>query len=197
MSEWRELGRVKRLQVQERSLKVESEPLRYYDPAPIVASDVLQVADSRVTVDAAGESVLDVHCASHPESRNRGNGNMLSVLFTGHYDKMREEFGSHLVEGIAGENILVECDRVISLDDVQGGLRIEGEEARTIDFGEIAVAAPCVEFSRFCLNDREADPQTTSVALRFLGGGTRGFYAYINGGLPTEIQLGDRLLARV
>lgn len=196
MSGWKALGQIRRLQIQRESLKVDADPYRYYNPAPILSAPVLHVADGLVLAETDDAVVVDVHCASHPRTRNRGNGNMLSVLFTGHYDKIRNEFGNHVRDGLAGENILVELDNVLDLDDVAGGLRIEGDGGRSLDFGEIAVATPCVEFSRFCLGDCEADPRETAKALKFLDKGTRGYYAYVSDGLPAEIRVGDELYAR-
>jgi hypothetical protein len=204
MSGYREIGQIVRLQIQRQSLKrllkrqpgARRSPEQFYDPAPILAGETLWVAHSVAALERDDEVILDVHCASHPRSRNRGAGNMLSIGFTAHYDKMRERFGAHLTDGIAGENILVESDGLIGLDDLVGGLVIERENGCRLAFNEVIVAAPCVEFSRFCLGERYADPQPTSEALRFLDGGTRGFYAFISDGLPAMLGTGDILHAR-
>jgi MOSC domain-containing protein YiiM len=156
----------------------------------------LHVADGVVSGRLNGREVLDVHCAAHPESRNRGNGNMLSVVFTGHYELMQQEFGQHLVPGIAGENILVECAGRLTLDDVQGGLAVRGDDGGLLEFGSVSVAHPCVEFSRFSLDDLEASPKDVSRTLRFLDAGTRGFYCVVTSELPAAIHIGDELLVR-
>ena len=204
MSDYREIGPIIRLQIQRQSLKRPLEPRegdarspeQYYDPDPILAGDNLWVTDSVAAVERDGEVILDVHCASHPRSRNRGNGNMLSIGFTSHYDKMRAEFGDHLVNGIAGENILVETDEQFEVGDFAGGLLIRTCDGEELRFDEVIVATPCVEFSRFCLNNRYADPRITSTALRFLDNGTRGFYAFIAAGLPITLRTSDRLFVR-
>lgn len=201
---YREIGQIVRLQIQRQSLKHPLEPLpderrfpeRFYNPSHILAAEELWVADSVAAVAQGDAYVLDVHAAAHPHSRNRDNGNMLSIGFSSHYDKMRERFGEHLTNGIAGENILVETDDGFSIDDFQHGLAVQTSGGEILEFGEVSVAAPCVEFSRFCLGDRYADPKPTSEALRFLDGGTRGFYAYIASGLPVMLRTGDRLLVR-
>lgn len=201
MSQWREVGPVVRLQIQRKSLKPAFEregrrPFHIYIPDPILSTDALEVSDSLVTAEEDGQPVIDVHCASHPESRNRGNGNMLSVLFTSHYEKMRERFGERITNGIAGENILVETDEYFNLEDVQAGIRIEGEGGRSLEFGKVIVATPCLEYSRFCLGDPEAAPKLASEALKFLDLGTRGYYCFISNGMPTRLELGDRLFVR-
>lgn len=201
MSEWREIGEVCRLQIQRQSLKPERpregrRPLKVYEPKPILSTTTLDVADSLVTADENGSPVVDVHCASHSESRNRGNGNMLSVLFTSHYEKMRERFGERITDGIAGENILVETDEYFELEDVESGLRVEGASGRYLEFGKVIVATPCLEYSRYCLGDPEADPRLASQALKFLDNGTRGYYCFVSDGLPVQLRIGDRLLVR-
>lgn len=205
MAEYVEIGEIVRLQIQRESLKVdmpdgerpELRVRRYYDPTPILASDALAVADNLVTVEGDEGPVVDVHCVSHPRSRNRGNGNMLSVGFTGHYDKMRDRFGEHLTDGIAGENILVDNRAVLSIDDLEAGMRIETRDGQVLDFDPVTVAAPCVEFSRFCLGDLTAPPLDVKETLQFLDHGTRAFYAYIASGLPVTLRTGDRLFRRV
>jgi hypothetical protein len=205
VAEYVEIGEIVRLQVQRESLKPELSDderpelrvRRYFDPKPIIAADALHVADDLVTVDGDPNPVVDVHCVSHPRSRNRGNGNMLSVGFTGHYDKMRDRFGEHLTDGIAGENILVNNRSTFAIEDLEAGLRIETGDGQVLDFLPVTVAAPCVEFSRFCLGDLTAPPLAVKETLQFLDGGTRAFYAYIASGLPVTLRTGDRLFRRV
>lgn len=110
---------------------------------------------------------------------------------------LRERFGTHLTNGIAGENILVEYDGVLHLDDVEGGLRICGADGRVLEFARIEVAHPCVEFSRFCLADEQAPALAVKETLQFLDGGPRGLYCFIEDGLPQQVRVGDRLLARL
>ena len=197
----RTIGKIVRLQIQSESLKRPLAPRpgeghtpeRYYDPSPIVPASRLWVTDSVAAVPLDGHYVLDVHAAAHPDTRNRGNGNMLSIGLSAHYENMRFQFGDHLIDGIAGENILVESGDKLTVDDFRGDVSIELQTGGCVRFDHVTIAAPCVEFSRFCLNDRFADPLPTSQALRFLDNGTRGFYGYMSSGLPAMIQIGDHL----
>ena len=197
MAEYRELGRIVRLQVQESSLKAGAPRRQHYDPTPIRCGDLLEVSHNSVHAVDGEHRWLDVHCAAHPESRNRGNGDMLSIGFTGHYASMRDRFGEHLIDGIAGENILVEFDDVLQLTDIEGRLSIRGDDGRTLEFARVEVAHPCVEFSRFCLADQDAPGLAVKETLQFLDGGRRGFYCFIDDDLPQQIRVGDRLLARL
>lgn len=195
MSDYRPIGRIVRLQIQTSSLKIGGER-RYYTPEPIRQVEALAIAEGSIAALVDGEETVDVHSAVHPQSRNRGNGNMLSVLFTGHYKEMRERFGEHIVEGVAGENILVEYDDRLYLDDVQAGLAIEGPDGRRITFDTVSVAHPCVEFSRFSCGDPYVPIRQVSEALMFLDRGTRGYYAVVSSELPSRIEVGDLLLAK-
>lgn len=196
MSEYRPIGRVIRLQIQTSSLKVDAEPRRYYTPEPIRTVEALDVSEGKIVGLVDGRETVDVHSAAHPESRNRGNGNMLSVVFTGHYEILRERYGEHMLPGIAGENVLVEYNRRLELPEVEHGLMIEGWDGRRIEFNTVSVAHPCVEFSRFALGSLDASPKQVSETLKFLDGGTRGFYAVVTSPLPARIEMGDTLLIR-
>jgi hypothetical protein len=108
----------------------------------------------------------------------------------------QQEFGDHLVPGIAGENILVDFEGRLTLDEVETGLAIDSADGSRVELGTVSVAHPCVEFSRFALDDLDASPQAVSRTLKFLDGGTRGFYGVVTSGLPATIRAGDRLLVR-
>lgn len=191
------LGNIVRLQIQISSLKIDGEPGRYFTTEPIRRATALEIDEGTITANVDGRRTLDVHSARHPDSRNRGNGNMLSVLFTGHYSLLRERFGSHVVDGVAGENILVECPERVTLENIERGLMIERKTGERIHLDTVAVAHPCTEFSRYCLDDLNADPGEVSRTLKFLDNGTRGYYGIVTSRLPARIEIGDRLLARV
>ena len=195
MSDWIDLGRIVRLQLQRDSLKAGPPGGRWYDPAPLLSVDALYVTADGVALDPTG-APLDVHHARHPQSKNRRGINGVSVCFTSHYARMRERFGAHVTDGIAGENILVESDRHLTLDDFAGGLLLEGGDGRRLELTRVSVAHPCVEFSRFVLGDRLARPALVSETLKFLDGGLRGFYAAVDGVEPWAVRVGDRLLRR-
>lgn len=168
MSDFRPIGRIIHLQIQTSSLKVDGEPRRLYTPDPIRGVEALDVSEGSIVGLVDGCETIDVHSAAHQESRNRGNGNMLSVVFTGHYEILRERYGQHMCHGIAGESILVEYDNRLELSDVERGLAIEGGDGRRIEFGTVSVAHPCVEFSRFALDDLNAPAKQVSETLKFL-----------------------------
>jgi hypothetical protein len=188
------IGTVVRLQVQESSLKVGVKPRRY-DPAPLRSVPAISLSAAGVVGLAEnGESIVDVHHRDHPSSKNRGGENGISLGFTGHYREMRQRFGQHLRDGIAGENILIEVDRQFQVEDLASGVVVEGADERPLELRPVIVAAPCVEFSRYALKfpDGARPDATVTEALRFLDAGMRGFYATY-GGEPAVVELGARV----
>jgi hypothetical protein len=188
------LGTIVHLQVQRSSLKLGERPSRWYDPSPLLALPSLLVGEAGVVGLSDDGPIVDVHHAEHPRSKNRGE-NGVSVGFTAHYRAMRQRFGAHLPDGIAGENVLVETDDRVSELDLTHGLLIETSDGSTVFLDQLVVAEPCVEFSRYALGDPDAPPDDPRLreALTFLRNGTRGFYATY-GGTPVRIAVGDRVL---
>ena len=188
------VGKIVRLQVQAESLKVGAASRRRYDPAPLRSVPALLLEpDGVVGRTAWGEDVLDVHHRDHPASKNRG-GNGVSVLFTGHYAAMRERFGPHLADGIAGENVLVACHQLVGEEDLAAGLIVETAAGRRVPLTQVVVAAPCVEFARHALRfpDEARPDRTVTDAVAFLADGMRGYYAAYDGP-PVAIEVGDRV----
>ena len=135
-----------------------------------------------------------MHNHDHPSSKNRGGENGISLGFTAHYLAMRQRFGQHLADGIAGENILIQADRQFPLEALANGVVVEGTGGRRLELRPIIVAAPCVEASRYALRfpDGARPDATVTEALRFLDAGMRGFYATYTGE-PAVVEIGARV----
>ena len=188
------LGRIVRLQVQTSSLKVGTGAQQRYDRRPIESLPYLELNDGGVTgIGRFGQRLADVHHRDHPESKHRGD-NGISIGFTGHYDAMRERFGPHLVEGAAGENILIENGGLVTEVDLASGIFIETLEGRAAHLESIIVAEPCAPYTRWAMGFPEgARPdRTVTRALQFLGNGVRGFYCRYDGP-PVRLALDARV----
>lgn len=189
----RKIGQIKQVQVQRTALKQGEKPHRYYDPSPIlVAEKLLLTPEGVIGMTAQGERVVDVHNVAHSSSRNAGvNG--ISLGFTSHYRAMQEKFGTHLTDGCAGENILVETAEEFQREALGERIAIQSQESGTLTYLEcLKVAAPCVEFSRFALNELMPVPaEILRETLIFLDHGRRGFYATFAGEEPFPLQAGD------
>jgi hypothetical protein len=188
------IGIIQRLQVQVTSLKVGERTRRSYDPAGIRVVSRLTITPNGVVVwDEAGSQLNDVHHRDNPGSKNRGD-NGISIGFTSHYQEMREAYGDHVVDGIAGENILIEQDQLVGEDDLAHGIAIETSDGNLVRLANLIVATPCVEFSRYAMRfpeDQRPD-ETVTETLQFLNDGMRGYYASYSG-KDVEVRVGDRI----
>jgi hypothetical protein len=109
----RELGKVKLVQVQPSGLIIETPSGWVYDASRRVAVEKLLITSMGVEATTAdGEYVLDIHHINHPD-KAYDNDDLISIGFTSHYAAMRERFGEHMVDGVAGENIMIEYDREV------------------------------------------------------------------------------------
>jgi hypothetical protein len=191
------IGRITLLQVQRSVLAVRKRLGGYYDPAPLVVVESLQVSPAGVVgIAAGGSQVMDIHHMQHPDSHNVKGINGISLGFTSHYQSMREKLGNHLVDGIAGENILVEADAILTLADLGERLAIQNQHTgQLLYLSGLQVAAPCVEFSQFAANHGMPLPaQQLKETLQFLDDGRRGFYARMEDQPELmTIQAGDQV----
>jgi hypothetical protein len=176
------LGTVVRLQVQRSRLKPGVAPHRTYDPAPLLEVEALDVGPRGVRGVVPGGTVLDVHHADHPDTRNVRLRNGLSLLPRAHYERMRAAYGPHLVDGSAGESLLLDTDGPLVLDNLAGDLELETADGSWLALRAARVAAPCVEFSRFALGvEGSGVDDAVRAALTDLDDGVRGFYVEVAG----------------
>ncbi|MBI5828131.1 MAG: hypothetical protein HZB20_01000 [Chloroflexi bacterium] len=192
----RPLGKIVRLQIQPSPLKAGEKPHRTYDPSPLMAVERLALtAQGALARLPNGDAVLDVHHTAHPHSRNSGGKNDLSVGFTAHYDAMRGRFGSHLANGCAGENILVETDKVVEVASLAQGLVVQPQgNAAPVWLAAARVAAPCEPFTRYALGVA-VEAAEFRQALQFLEKGMRGFYFGWEGEGEVTVAVGDTVWA--
>ncbi|MFN8197563.1 MAG: hypothetical protein U0R72_04425 [Nakamurella multipartita] len=169
--------RIVRLQVQRGPVKVGRAPLRSYEPAAILPVDRILAGPRGVRgITADGAEILDVHHQDHPESRDRKGRAGVLFMGTGDYVALRARYGPHVVDGIAGETVLL---------DAPGGLAGRGlppvvtvtTADGPLELHDVLAADPCVEFSRFCLGQEPAPTVNADVrqALVDLDHGARGY----------------------
>jgi hypothetical protein len=143
-----------------------------------------------------GEHVLDIHHTAHPQTHSEGD-NAISIGFTSHYTEMRKRFGDHMVDGIAGENIIIEFEEDIWLDDLGQQIAIENPKTgRRVLLDMIKYAAPCDEFSHFAAQSQHErlPADKLKATLQFLGNGRRGFLLALSDGQDEGIvHPGDRV----
>jgi hypothetical protein len=118
-------------------------------------------------------------------------GYALSFGFTSHYHHMWDLFNQTPL-GIAGENVIVGADDMLTLADIAGGLRIETDQGQ-IQFDGPQIAEPCVEFTRFISGRPNATAREIKPDRELLRQGVRGFVIGIPAVEPFDIAAGDRL----
>ncbi len=195
----RELGMVKLVQIQPSGLIIETPSGDFYDESRRVIVEKLLITPLGIeAATSSGEHVLDIHHINHPD-KAYGNDDLVSIGFTSHYQAMRERFGEHMVDGAAGENIIIEYDRDVWMDDLGAQIIIESAESgdKTV-LDVVKFAAPCKEFSHFAANhqDKELPADVLKDTLQFLNHGRRGFLLLLGENQERAIvQAGDRVYA--
>lgn len=198
----RELGVVSLVQLQPSGLIIDApEPSpvgSFYDAGRRVEVDRLEITPRGIQATfPTGEKVLDIHHLDHPD-KAYDDDDLVCIGFSSHYEAMRSEFGAHMVDGIAGENILIDYSDEVWPEDLGASLGIEDQ-----DSGEVAVlrmvsfAAPCVEFSRFCVQSpqEKLSARRLGEILKFLGNGRRGFLLVLDQGHEAVIvRPGDKVV---
>lgn len=195
----KDFGKVKLVQIQPSGLIIESGTGEIYDPSRLVEVDSLLITPLGIeTVTAEGEHILDIHHINHPD-KAYDNKDLISIGFTSHYDAMRKRFGDHMVDGAAGENIIIEYDQEVWMDDI--GQQIAIESAKTgerVLLDVVRVATPCNEFSHFAANSQDERLQAAELksTLQFLNNGRRGFLLVLSDGQEAvTVEPGDRVFA--
>ena len=185
--------RIVRLQVQRGPVKIGTAPLRWYEPAGIVPVSTLLAEPRGVRgVTADGEVVLDVHHRDHPQSRDRKGKAGILFMGTGDYVALRERYGDHVVDGIAAETVLLDAP-----DGLAGGGLPPTVTVLTaggpLELHGVRTAAPCVEFSRFCLRQEISAVVDDAVKKTMidLDNGARGYRSIAAG--EGTIAVGDMI----
>lgn len=152
-------------------------PLRRYEPAALVPVVSIQAGPRGVHgITENGEQVLDVHHRDHPRSRDRKGRAGVLLMGTGDYQALRAKYGDHVIDGIAGETILLEAPEGLAGHDLPRTATVT-TGAGPVRLTAVRAADPCVEFSRFCLV-QEVSPvvdDAVKQALIDLDGGARGY----------------------
>jgi len=193
----RELGRVKLVQVQPDGIIIETPSGYYYDASRRVEVESLRITTHGIeAITPAGEHVLDIHHIDHPD-KAYSNDDLVCIGFTSHYEAMRARFGDHMVDGIAGENIIIEYKDEVWLEDLGQQIAIENPETRIRTLLDVvSFAAPCDEFSHFAANSQHErlPAEKLKVILQFLGNGRRGFLLGLSDNQePATVRSGDRV----
>ena len=192
-----ELGRVKLVQVQPSGLIIETPSGYFYEASRRVEVDRLLITSKGIEATTPeGEHVLDIHHMDHPD-KAYDNDDLISIGFTSHYEAMRDRFGEHMVDGIAGENIIIEYREEVWPEDLGQQIVIENNvTGHRALLDVVCFAAPCDEFSHFAARSQHErlPAEKLKSTLQFLNNGRRGFLLVLSDGQEAAtIQPGDRV----
>lgn len=195
----RELGRVKLVQVQPSGLIIETPSGYFYDASRRLEVESLLITSLGIEATTTeGERVLDIHHISHPD-KAYDNDDLVCIGFTSHYEAMRVYFGEHMVDGIAGENIIIEYEEEVWSEDLGKRIAIENQDTgQKVLLDLMSFASPCREFSQFAArNQHERLPaDKMKDTLQFLGEGRRGFLLVLSDGQDAAmVRRGDKVFA--
>jgi len=191
------LGRIKLVQLQPSGLIIETGSGYFYDASRRVEVDRLLITPKGIeATTSTGEHVLDIHHLDHPD-KAYDDDDLVCISFTSHYEAMRTRFGEHMVDGIAGENIIIEYDTEVWTADLGGQIAIENSETGQMTLLDlVSFAAPCDEFSHFAAQsqDKRLPAAELKSTLQFLNKGRRGFLLVLRDGqAAATVQPGDRV----
>lgn len=185
--------RIVRLQVQRGPVKVGRAPMRCYRPSAIVpVASVLAGPQGVHGRTVAGEVILDVHHRDHPQTRDpKGRAGVL-FMGTGDYAALRRRYGDHVVDGIAGETMLLDAPQGLASLTLPSVVTVSTADG-PVELRDVREADPCVEFSRFCLRQEPAPTVDDAVrqALVDLDHGARGYRSIA--ATSATIRIGDVL----
>jgi hypothetical protein len=193
------LGTIKLVQLQPSGLIIETPSGYFYDASRRVEADRLLITSKGIEATSPdGEHVLDIHHLDHPD-KAYDDDDLVCIGFTSHYEAMRSRFGKHMVDGIAGENIIIEFDKDVWVDDIGQQIGIESKETGQMTLLDLlCFAAPCDEFSHFAAQsqDKRLPASELKAILQFLNNGRRGFLLVLRDGQePATVQPGDKVFA--
>lgn len=190
------LGKVVRVQVHTDRMVSDG----HYHHELVEQVDELWLSHDGVLGCRGSDVLVHGHHRLHP-NKSRANARefrpnrLLSIGFTSHHNMIVERFGSQSL-GSAAEDVMVECGRQVTLDELAGGVQIR-RAGEIVDLVGAAVAKPCVPYTKFLLGDANAAPDVVAPNRAFLEDGMRGFvFGLANQTSPTSIVVGDEVWAR-
>ena len=187
MRDWVAIGRVVKLQVQRDRLRRGNE----YSLKHLVEVSALRLTPDGVIGFDGVSWVVDCHHRSHPSAVPYKPERVLSIGFSSHYEHMWRMF-EPIPFGAAGENLIVQTDRLIRLEDVKHGVRIEASTGTT-SIRSAAVAEPCVAFTRLVTGRPDARAADIVQERNCLRRGIRGFVLALDGIDNFDVAPGNRV----
>ena len=190
MSEWVTIGSVVKMQVS--CTRIRLGPV--FDPAPLREVSRARVSAEGVIGFDGNAWMLDSHHQTFPDRRPVALHRALLIGFEGNY---RRVWDTHrpIPLGAAGENLIVSSDRVITPEEIAGGVRIgHGEDA--IELYPAMPAVACAPFARYVLNRPDLSAEEAGDTRRELSQGLRGYLLAYDRTEPYDVLPGTKVAIR-
>lgn len=191
MGEWKTIGTITKLQIA--LSKIRRDPI--YDPDPLREVSRIRLTAEGVLGHDGTAWMLDSHHHSYPDRRPVPHHRVLLIGFEGNNRLVWEEYRP-IPMGIAGENLIISSEEVITADDVEEGVRIKNERDEVV-LPEVLPAEACVPFTRWVLNQPDLHAQDVAGPRHHLSQGLRGFFIPYDRPQPYDAQVGDEVAIRV
>jgi hypothetical protein len=193
----RQIGQVKLTQLQPNGLIIDTPAGEFYDTSRLMVVDRLKITPLGIEATTPeGEHFLDIHHINHP-GKAYDKDDLICIGFTSHYQAMRDRFGEHMVDGIAGENIIIEFEKEIWPEELSDQIAIENAETgQLVLLDLVRFAAPCSTFSHFAAQSQheKLPAENLKAVLQFLGNGRRGFLFLLSDNQEEAfVQPGDKV----
>lgn len=190
MSEWVTIGSVVKLQVS--CTRIRRGPV--FDPGPLREVSRVRVSPEGVMGFDGSAWMLDSHHRAFPDRKPVAPDRALLIGFEGNYRQVWDAFGPTPL-GAAGENVIVSSDRVVTPEEIAGGVRIT-RDGEAIELNNAAPAVACAPFARYVLGQPAMSAEDADPARRVLSRGLRGYLLAYHRTEPCDVLPGAEVAVR-
>lgn len=190
MSEWVTIGSVVKLQVS--CTRIRRGPV--FDPGPIREVSRVRISPEGVMGFDGSAWMLDSHHRAFPDRKPVAPDRALLIGFEGNYRQVWGAYGPTPL-GAAGENVIVSSDRVITPEEIAGGVRIT-RDGEAIELENAAPAVACAPFTRYVLRQPAMSAEDADPARRVLSRGLRGYLLAYHRTEPYDVLPGAEVAVR-
>lgn len=190
MGEWKTIGTVSKMQIA--LSKMRRDPI--YDPDPLREVSRIRLGADGVLGHDGTAWMLDSHHHMYPDRRPVPHHRVLLIGFEANYRFVSDKYRP-IPMGVAGENLIITSDRVITAEDVDEGVRISGENDSVV-LREVLPAEACVPFTRWLMDQPDLHAQDVAGPRHELSQGLRGFFIPYDRPEHYDAQVGDEVAIR-
>jgi hypothetical protein len=177
-----EIGKIVAIQIQ---TQVDAESLISVPKAFLAPNGVTGVQEN-------GEEIQDIRHSEHPETIATNESKPLHMTFTNRYAEIREQFGEHVTDGMAGEHIIVQVNYPFDKHGMGNSLVLHNQQnGKMVRLVETQKLEATLELANFIKKDTIPEAMS-EAAVEFLAE-KRGYSAQPQIDEAVEVNIGDVL----